>query len=209
MPLRSLLVLVLPVLCAAAMTISSSAFQRDGGSDNSVVAREGIPLMFGKAGDGVSPPLYVAGAPEGTQAFSLVLENVATKKVHWLAINLPGGTNLTLEEEASSASIGVDESEALKGAREGVTSFRKRHYAGLTHRGGGGDAYRFKVYALLEAVFVDAEITKAGIDKADLMALQKGKVLGMASLTATFKAGPAAKARGKRKKNRKAGKGDL
>lgn len=114
------------------LTLTSAAFQHGAP----------IPRRHSGHGDDTSPPLAWSGAPAGTKAFALVVDDPDAPRgtwTHWTAWDLPA-TTTRLDEGADVAKLG---------ARQGVTSARTNGYHGPappsgTHR------YFFRVFALSE-----------------------------------------------------------
>lgn len=51
---------------------------------------QAIPTRFTRNGENISPPLVWSGAPDGTQSFMLVMEDVLGPWPHWIAWDLTG-----------------------------------------------------------------------------------------------------------------------
>ena len=78
-----------------AFTITSSAFA-DGGT---------IPKQFTCDGDNMPPPLAWSGAPEGTRAFALIMDDPDAPKgtfTHWLLYDIPARTTALPGEAGKS-----------------------------------------------------------------------------------------------------------
>src|SRR5680860_57455 len=87
---------------AMALTLTSPAFEPGGK----------IPSKYTCEGDDVSPPLRIAGGPDGTKSFALILDDpdVPDPKapiriwVHWVVYNIP--PNMTaLAENVGSGGV--------------------------------------------------------------------------------------------------------
>jgi Raf kinase inhibitor-like YbhB/YbcL family protein len=142
--------------------LSSSAFP----------AGEAIPRRYSCDGPDVSPPLAWSGAPAGTAAFVLVVDDPdANGFVHWIVADLPAATT-SLAEGASGH---------LSPAVEGRNGFGRIGYGGPcppsgTHR------YVFVLYAL------DRTLALGGAPRADAVrSAMKGHILAEAKLTATYR----------------------
>jgi Raf kinase inhibitor-like YbhB/YbcL family protein len=134
-----------------------------------------IPRKFTCDGQDVSPPLAWSGAPDGTAALALVVDDPDARGfVHWVALDLDGATSGKLAEGASTAS----------GApHQGRNDFRRTGWGGPcppsgTHR------YRFTLYALDAATGLDGHPTSD-----ELKAAIKGHVLNTTELLAKYTRG--------------------
>ena len=143
------------------MSLSSPAF----------AAGQPIPARFTINGSDVSPPLEIAGAPEGTKSFLLIVDDPDAPMgtwVHWVVWNIPAGTRQ------------IPEGEPPAGAVEGRNSWGRTSYGGPappsgTHR------YFFKLYAL--DTMLELPRTAA---KADVLKVIEGHVLARAELMGTY-----------------------
>jgi Raf kinase inhibitor-like YbhB/YbcL family protein len=155
-----------------ALTLSSSAF-KPGGK---------IPAKYSCEGDDISPPLSIAGAPEGTKSLALILDDPdapdpkAPKRVwvHWVVYNLPPDTD-SLPEDASRAGL-------PKGAASGVNDSKQASYNGPCPPI-GRHRYFHKLYAL------DITLPAKAMTKADIEGAIKGHVLAQAELMGTYQKG--------------------
>lgn len=144
-------------------SVMSGAFEEGGG----------IPRAYTCDGDDRSPPLSWSGAPEGTAAFALIVDDSDARGfVHWVVANIPGSA-----VEMSEAVTGTG------GLSEGRNNFGRTGYGGPcppsgTHR------YAFRLYALSRALEVGATPTAAEVRTA-----MDGLVLAEATLTATYTRG--------------------
>jgi Raf kinase inhibitor-like YbhB/YbcL family protein len=108
--------------------LSSSAFA-EGGT---------IPTRHTCDGDDASPPLEWSGAPDGTAAYALIVDDPDARGfVHWVVADIPGETTSIEEGASGSGGIGV----------EGRNQFGRTGWGGPcppsgTHR------YVFTLYAL-------------------------------------------------------------
>jgi Raf kinase inhibitor-like YbhB/YbcL family protein len=153
---------------AMAFTLTSTAFSQG----------KEIPRQHTCEGPDVSPPLGWSGAPDGTKAFALIVDDpdapVGTW-VHWVLYDLPGS--------AGDLGEGVATSDTLpSGARQGLNDFRKVGYGGPCPPPRKAHRYFFKLYAL------DAPTTlKPRASKGDVLKAIEGHVLGQAELMGTYK----------------------
>lgn len=147
-------------------TLTSTAFAA-GGS---------IPRRFTCDGADVSPALTWTGAPSGTAALVLVVDDPDARGwVHWLVLDLPGTINGTLPEGVSPSAADP---------AQGTNDFGRRGWGGPcppsgTHR------YTFTLYAL------GAPLGLAGAPDGGAVrsALGRATVLGKAELQATYRRG--------------------
>jgi hypothetical protein len=152
------------VSAMAAIQITSTAFQNNGN----------IPRQYTCDGKDISPPLLIAGAPQGTKSLALICDDpdapVGTW-VHWVLWNI----DPSVKE--------IKENTVPAGAAQGMNDFRKRQYGGPcppsgTHR------YFFKVYALDTTFGISPNASKADLEKA-----MKGHILGEGQLIGLYKRG--------------------
>lgn len=129
-----------------------------------------IPARFTCSGEDLSPPLSWTGAPPGTRAFALVVDDPDAPGgtwVHWTAYNLPPTASGVPEAVRPDA----------EGFLQGTNDFRKRGYGGpCPPRGHGAHRYFFRVYALDQPLPLAAGATRAELDLA-----MRGHVLAEAS----------------------------
>ncbi len=142
------------------MTVTSSAFAEG----------ETIPARYTCDGENVSPPLAIAGLPEGTQSVAIIVDDpdapVGTW-VHWVEYDIAPTTAFP----EGAVAIGT----------QGTSSFGIPGYGGPcppsgTHR------YFFKVYALDSVLGLEA-----GATKAELLAAMEGHILAQAQLMGLFR----------------------
>ena len=163
-----LLLAIAPILGACtedpAMTdtisVTSPAFDEGGA----------IPTRYSCDGEDVSPPLAWQGAPDGTVAFALILDDPdAGGFVHWTVADIAASDGSAEEGE----SPGID----------GQNGFGRAGYGGPcppsgTHR------YVVTLYALSEPLSVEP-----GFSAADLRSAMEGRVLATGQLTGTYRLG--------------------
>jgi len=163
-----LLLAIAPILGACtedpAMTdtisVTSPAFDEGGA----------IPTRYSCDGEDVSPPLAWRGAPDGTVAFALILDDPdAGGFVHWTVADIAASDGSAEEGE----SPGID----------GRNGFGRAGYGGPcppsgTHR------YVVTLYALSEPLSVEP-----GFSAADLRSAMEGRVLATGQLTGTYRRG--------------------
>src|SRR2546421_7670974 len=149
-------------LNVADLKVSSPAFEHH---------RE-IPKRHAGDGEDVAPALEWSGAPDGTQAFAVVVHDPDAPLVdgftHWVAYGIPG--------QATGLSEGGGEAVA------GVNSLGNRGYNGpAPPPGHGPHHYYFWVYALDE----DLEL-EPGLDRRALLDRIEDHVIEQARLIGTY-----------------------
>lgn len=139
-----------------------------------------IPARCTGDGPDESPALAWTGAPEGTKAFALVVDDPdapdpkAPRRtwVHWVVCDLPPSTK-SLPEGASGKSMPT-------GSHEGKNDGGETGYSG-PYPPIGRHRYFFKLYAL------DAPTgLREGATKGELLKAIKGHVLDQAELMGTY-----------------------
>ena len=159
----------------AALTLTSPAFAN--GAE--------MPSTFTCQGSDVSPRLEWRGAPPGTKAFALVVDDPdapdpnAPKMtwVHWVLYDLPPDTQWLVEGAGLS----------VASARSGTNDWKRTGYSGPCPPI-GRHRYFFKLYALDTLLGDQGKPTKV-----ELEALLEGHVLAKAELMGTYekkKTGP-------------------
>lgn len=144
-----------------AITVTSSAFTADGT----------IPSRYTCDGEDVSPPLAWSGAPEGTAAFALIVDDPdAHGWTHWVATDLPADA-AAIEEGASGTAAGT----------EGRTDFGRTGYGGPCPPS-GSHRYTFEVFALSQPLGLSD-----GFSADELRAAMEGKVVGSGRLEAVYR----------------------
>lgn len=153
-----------------AFTITSPSFDKDGE----------IPAKYTCQGQDVSPALGWSGAPEGTRALALIVDDpdapdpAAPKMtwVHWVLYNMPPGTT-ALAEAVAPGSLPA-------GTKEGLNDWGRTGYGGPCPPI-GRHRYFHKIYAL------DAELPDLGEPtKVELEQAMQGHVLAEAVLMGTY-----------------------
>ncbi|MFQ5928048.1 MAG: YbhB/YbcL family Raf kinase inhibitor-like protein [Terriglobia bacterium] len=151
-----------------AFQLKTSAFQPKGE----------IPRKYTCDGPDVSPPLTWTEPPQGTQSFSLIVDDpdapVGTW-VHWVLYDLPA----SLRELAEGI---PKDGELPNGAKQGRNDFQKIGYGGPCPPPGSAHRYFFKLYAL------DAKTNlKPGATKGELLRTMEGHILAQAELVGRYK----------------------
>jgi len=156
---------------AMALTLTSSAFESGGK----------IPSKYTCEGEDISPPLGIAGVPDGAKSLAFILDDPDAPDpkapklvwVHWVLYNLSPDTG-TLSEGAGS---GVP-----AGATSGINDWKRTGYGGPCPPI-GRHRYFHKLYAL------DTKLPDKPMTKAELEAAMKGHVLAQAELIGTYQKG--------------------
>jgi len=159
------------VASPATLMVTSSAF-----ADGAPMPRRSAGARVG--GGGLSPPLAWSGAPAGTRAYALIVEDpdAPTPRpiVHALAFDIPADRG-ALAEGALAA--GADPAIAF-----GRGAFGRIGYAGPAPIAGHGPhAYVFELFALSRPLGLDA---RAG--KSEALAAMAGAVLARGRLTGFY-----------------------
>ena len=156
-------------------TITSSAF-----SDGSE-----IPPKYTCEGEDVSPPLAWSGAPAGTRALALIVDDPdapdpahpKTTYVHWVLYDIPASAGSLPEGGGDGSGRSLP-----PGARRGRNDWGQNRYGGPCPPI-GRHRYFFKLYAL------DATLDSLGdgATKADVERAMQGHVLAQAQVMGTYK----------------------
>ncbi|NNM59652.1 MAG: YbhB/YbcL family Raf kinase inhibitor-like protein [Legionellales bacterium] len=148
---------------ANALTLTSSAFE----------AGSAIPALYTCQGKDISPPLSWSDAPANTEAYALVVRDPDSKNknwIHWVMYNLP----------LDATSVPAAYQAKMAGALVGKNSWDKSIYQGPCPTS-GTHHYRFELYALDQALYVDPGLTADQLNQA-----MSGHILGMASLIGLY-----------------------
>jgi len=147
----------------SSFSLTSSAF-----ADGDVIPRE-----FSCQGADVSPPLSWAGAPDGTAALVLVVDDIdANGFTHWLVLDLPAGDGSLPQGVSASAAT----------PQQGRNDFGRVGWGGPCPPS-GTHHYRFTLTALAAPLALDGHPDASAVRAA----LAKANVLGRATLTATYR----------------------
>jgi Raf kinase inhibitor-like YbhB/YbcL family protein len=148
---------------AETFALTSTAF-RAGGS---------IPRKYTCDGQDVSPPLEWRGAPEGTSAFALIVDDPDARGfVHWVLFDLTGSATGGLPEALSASP---------DAPAQGTNDYGRVGWGGPCPPS-GAHRYRFTLYALSDTVGLPGAPRAASVRKA-----LEGKVVGQAVLEATYR----------------------
>jgi Raf kinase inhibitor-like YbhB/YbcL family protein len=151
-----------PSAAADTFRLTSTAFPEGGA----------IPAEFTCDGANVSPPLDLSGAPAGTAALVLLVDDPdANDFVHWIVLDMPG-SNGTLGKGIAPESTTI---------QQGTNGFGKPGYGGPCPPS-GTHHYRFTLTALA------APLGLSGHPGGDAVraALAGAQVLGTATLSGTY-----------------------
>jgi len=154
-----------------AITITSGAFR----------AGDKIPKKYTGEGADVSPPLAWQGVPKECKELALICDdpNAPTSEpwVHWVIYGIPADTT-GLPEAVTATDILI----TPKGAKQGMTDFKKVGYGGpMPPPGHGTHHYYFKLYALDTQLNLPPKQTKK-----QLLAAMKGHILAQGELIGTY-----------------------
>jgi hypothetical protein len=148
------------------MLLSSPAF----------AAGEQIPAKYTCTGNDISPELNWADAPQRTQSFALIMDDLDAPMgtwVHWVIFNIPADAHQLPE------AFGQDK-ELANGTRQGKNSALAYGYLGPCPPS-GTHHYYFELYALDTTLDL-----AAGAKKDQLLKAMDGHVLAQAEIMGTF-----------------------
>jgi Raf kinase inhibitor-like YbhB/YbcL family protein len=131
-----------------------------------------IPPDFTCDGADVSPPLAWDGAPDGTAAYALIVDDPDARGfIHWVVAHIPGDVT-ALERDASAR-----RSDLVQGPND----FGRAGYGGPCPPS-GSHRYVFRLFALSEPLEVSGapDAVRAAVE---------GRVLGEATLSGTYRRG--------------------
>ena len=151
------------------LSLTSNAFQ-DGGA---------IPTKHTCDGADASPALTWRGAPMGTAAFALIVDDPdapAGTWVHWVLYDVPATVTATPENVAK-----VETPSELGGAMQGKNDFRRLGYGGPCPPPNAAHRYFFKLYALATKLGLKPGATKEDVERA-----MRGHVLATAQLMGRY-----------------------
>ncbi|MDO6430352.1 YbhB/YbcL family Raf kinase inhibitor-like protein [Flavitalea sp. BT771] len=121
------------------------------------------------SGANISPPLDIAGIPEGTRSLAIIVDDPDAPGgdwVHWVAWNIPVTRHIK---------------EARQMEEQGVNDFRQNRYDGPCPPH-GIHHYHFKVYSLDCRLSLTEKTTKKVLDQA-----MQGHILGFGELIALYR----------------------
>jgi Raf kinase inhibitor-like YbhB/YbcL family protein len=149
-------------------------------------ANEPMAREYTADGHNYSPPLTWTNLPEHTVSLAVICEDPDAGNpppfVHWVIYNIPSTApglpeNVPFEPDAPMP-------DAIAGAVQGLSGFRRPMYRGPAPPPGKPHHYHFVVYALDRADF------PSGMNRGELLAAIKGHVLGQGELVATYERKP-------------------
>ena len=175
---------------AAAEQPSASSFQVASPNFTETRPRVRIPPKNTGYGDNLSPPLEWSGAPDGTNSFALIAEDVDHSTgvwVHWVLYNIPAGVS-ELSEGLSTSTP-----ELPDGTTQGTNDDKQPGYSGacpprrvipyssVPVQGEPAHRYYFRLYAL------DSDVDLApGATKAELVSAMDGHILAQAETVGRY-----------------------
>lgn len=139
-----------------------------------------LPKRYTAEGRALSPPLVWSNLPKDTKELALVFEDLEGPRVHWLVYSIPA--KATSVREGMPRDEVLSEPSKLVGTIQGITDFKQSGvgYIAPTARVGKPHRYQFTLYAL------DAKLgLQPGLDKASLLFLIQGHLLGKGELIVT------------------------
>jgi Raf kinase inhibitor-like YbhB/YbcL family protein len=153
------------------LTLSSKAF----------AAGATISRRYTGDGEDLSPPLAWTGLPAGTQELAIIVVDPDAPSpqpwVHWVVYKIPATESALAEGVHAKPAPGFP-----AGTLQGKNSWGTVGYRGpAPPRGHGVHHYRFKIYALDNALSA-----AAGLDKPGLQRAMKGHILEEAELIGTY-----------------------
>lgn len=142
--------------------------------------REGaaIPRRYTCEGSDRSPPLAWSGAPAGTGAFALVVEDPDAPGgafIHWVVFNLPADSTGLPEAVTRAKSL-------PGGGGQGLNNFGRIGYAGPCPPPGRLHHYHFRLFALDRPLTLGREATGAALSEA-----LRGHIKASADLVGVFR----------------------
>lgn len=146
---------------ASDLALTSSAFGEG----------ERIPERYTCDGEDVSPPLAWEGAPAGTVAYALIMDDPDAPRgtwVHWVLFNLPQERNQLPEDVSVEVGTG------------GRNSWDRTGYGGPCPPS-GQHRYVFKLYALNTELALET-----GADKEALLAAMEGHIVASGQLIGVY-----------------------
>lgn len=148
-------------------TLSSTAFE----------SGATIPARFTCDGEDISPPLRWTGAPGGTTAYALIVDDPDAPRgdfIHWVLYNLPG--------TASDLPENLPKVENLDdGAMQGRNGFNRMGFGGPCPPPGPAHRYQFTLYALRSDVEMPAGATASELESA-----MRNLILEQTQMIATY-----------------------
>jgi Raf kinase inhibitor-like YbhB/YbcL family protein len=150
------------------LMLTSTSFEPDGY----------IPQKYTCDGEDISPRLSWDGAPEGTETYTLIVDDPdAPGRVftHWVVYNIPA--SVTGFEEGESAFDIVK-----TGASQGKSDFGQIGYGGPCPPAGKPHHYHFRLYALDGVLDIPSGLTKNTV-----LSAMRGHVLAETEIVGLYK----------------------
>ena len=130
-----------------------------------------IPMRHSCDGADVSPALAWEGAPRGTVAFALIIDDPDARGfIHWVIYDIPGGSVGSLPEGVTPTAV----------APQGRNDFGRPGYGGPCPPS-GTHHYRFTLWALSSRLGLNGTPSAAEVRTASTT-----RILGHTTLTATY-----------------------
>lgn len=143
------------------LTITSTAFTNNGN----------IPSKYSCEGEKINPPLNIAGVPDGTKSFAIIVHDPDAQReggfTHWVVWNIEPLENPIPEN--------------YKGGEQGLNGANQPGYIGMCPPT-GTHHYHFKVYALDTLLSLNKKTDKAGLEKS-----MEGHILAQGELIGLYK----------------------
>ncbi|HTL98258.1 MAG TPA: YbhB/YbcL family Raf kinase inhibitor-like protein [Holophagaceae bacterium] len=136
-----------------------------------------LPARFGEDGGDASPELRWSGAPPGTKAFAVTVEDPdapAGVWIHWVAYDLPVSAGLAENRPRAAELPG--------GGKQGLNSWGRLGWNGPAPPPGKVHHYHFTVYALSAPTGLAPGMTIQALRQA-----MKGRVLAEGRWTGTYR----------------------
>jgi hypothetical protein len=146
-------------------------------SSPDIVPGAEIPKAFTADGADFSPALVWHGAPGGTRAFALIVDDPdapAGLWVHWVAFDMPVTVTGLAQGQARDGNLSA-------GGRQGRNSWSRLGWNGPSPPPGRPHRYFFKLYALSSPLGLAPGATAQAVTAA-----MKGKILAETSLMGTY-----------------------
>ena len=137
---------------------------------------ETIPEKFTCDGENVSPQLLIGDAPEGAQAYALIMDDPDAPGgtwVHWVIYNIPAVTREIAEGQPLDAAL-------QDGIAQGTNSSNQTGYAGPCPPS-GEHRYFFKLYALDTVLGLPP-----GMDKETVLQEIEGHIIAESELMGVY-----------------------
>jgi Raf kinase inhibitor-like YbhB/YbcL family protein len=149
----------------------------EGCGPDTVTSCAPLPTEITRSGAGTSPELHWTGAPEGTQSFVVLFQDLSNGTAHWILWNIPSTvTMLTANVDQTTATPATPAGSQQCG--KGIDAAASDGYYGP---GAPCNVYEFVVYALGISQFSPTDATDQEAVRTQLQALGSS-ILATASL---------------------------